>query len=429
MKPRVLLLLLCCAELAFGGGDAEPRILVTFADPGLSNASRPGPVRPGYRRHSASYLVSIDVRRAADQVARIYNLRMVDEWPIVPLKVHCLVYAVASDGDIDKLLAELRARPEVESAQRMNEFNVMGSDPEVGAASYGELQYNLDTLELAQAHAWSLGAGASVTVIDTGADIDHPALANQVKVHIDFVAESEREFVRDAHGTAVAGIIGAAAEERHGIVGIAPDAQLTVLKACWYESQGAAAVCNSFTLAKALSHALLSPANVLNLSLGGPSDPLLARLLRLVVDRGVVVVAAELKDRSAGFPTNVPGVISVGPGAGRGAVVRPNTVAAPADEILVLAPGGGYDYASGSSLAAAQVSGIAALLLARRPDLSAVDVGALLLASRTGNREYVNACRALAELLGLSGCEDDAAVQILQPAFRLEASRNSYHPL
>lgn len=400
-------LLLAFACPSAGASDAHAnRILVTFADPGLSNASRAGPARPGYARRAATYLVAINVRRAADRLARDFGLEFVDEWPIVPLNVHCLVYSVPDSGAVDGLLAQLRARPEVESAQRMNAFEVLGSTPDGaggGPDPYSGLQHNLETLELVAAHNWSRGAGSNVTIIDTGADFHHPELVSQVQEHVNFVSGDKRDFVSDAHGTAVAGIIGAAAGNGVGMVGVAPSAKLSLLKACWYPEGGGAAVCDSFTLAKALSHVVEAPSQVVNLSLGGPADPLLARLLSLAIDRGLVVVAAEPPTMTPGFPSDVPGVIVVGSDAGR----NPGSalLLAPGDEILVPTPGGGYDYASGNSLSAAQVSGIAALLLARRPKLTGAEVRELL--SETRGVASVNACRALAHLLQRAGCRDD----------------------
>ena len=81
---------------------------------------------------------------------------------------------------------------------------------------------------------------------------------------------------------------------------------------------------------------------------------------------------------------------------------------APGDDILVPVPGGGFDYASGTSLSAAQVSGVIALLVAERPGLRRDDVTALLAGSRTAPQAPVNACRALAQLLGRGGCRETA---------------------
>jgi hypothetical protein len=80
------------------------RILVTFSDPGMSNAARAGPARPGYNRRSSTYLVSVSVNRAAKRLAKDFGLQKIDEWPILPLNVHCLLYAVGNDMPVDQLL-------------------------------------------------------------------------------------------------------------------------------------------------------------------------------------------------------------------------------------------------------------------------------------------------------------------------------------
>ena len=355
------------------------------------------------------------MRLAADRVARDFGLRIVDEWPITALAVHCLVLEFDGGRNVEDLLAALRSRPEVESVQRLQEFEVLDEPAGSGADPYLGMQHNLDELELAQAHSWSRGAGSRVTIIDTGADLEHPELVAQGIEHADFVSDSADGFAADAHGTAVAGIIGAAAGNGVGIVGVAPSARLSILRACWYDEDGGSAICNSFTLAKALAYAIDSAPQVINMSLGGPPDPLLSRLLLVAMDRGAVVVVADDGDAEPGFPAGVPGVIVVGSGADSGTELLAQ-VLAPGDEILVPTPGGGYDFSSGSSLSAAQVSGIAALLLAMRPALSGADVDRLLLASRVEARDYVNACRALASLLDRAGCRVAEGAARAQPA-------------
>ena len=414
-RAACLAALLCLFAGAASAGDAQSgRLLLTIADPGLANAVPAGPARPGYGRRSADYLIGYNVRVAADRVAQDFGLRIVDEWPITALAVHCLVLEFEGDRDVEELLTALRARPEVESVQRMQEFEVLAEPAQSGADPFLGLQHNLDELELGQAHSWSRGAGSHVTIIDTGADLEHPELAAQVIEHVDFVSDSADGFVADAHGTAVAGIIGAAEGNGVGIVGVAPSARLSVLRACWYDEDGGGAVCNSFTLAKALVHAIDGAPQVINLSLGGPPDPLLSRLLLVAMDRGAVVVAADDGEAEPGFPAGVPGVIVVGSGADPGTELLAR-VLAPGDEILVPTPGGGYDFSSGSSLSAAQVSGIAALLLAMRPALSGADIDRLLLASRVEARDYVNACRALARLLDRAGCRVAGGAARAQP--------------
>jgi len=386
------------------------RILVTFADPGMSNAARPGPPRPGYSQRSSKYFVSVKVRRAANRLAKDFGLEVIDEWPIMPLKVHCLVYEVEDEATLDALLPELRKRPEVESAQRLNEFEVRRT-VESTADPLAKLQHNLHTIEIVQAHSWSRGKGVSVTVIDTGADVDHPDLASQIHEHHDFTARDSGDFSADAHGTAVAGVIAAAADNGIGMTGIAPEAQVHVLRACRYVEDRRRALCNSFALAKALTHALESKTQIINLSLGGPHDELLGRLVQLALKQGIVVIAAAPATADTGFPVDVPGVISVASAIEAGSTASASQFVAPGDEILVPVPGGGFDYASGTSLSAAHVTGVVALLLSQAPGIDRGEISKLLTDSRLTDDMSVNACRALAQLLEQSGCRHAAATE------------------
>lgn len=413
----VLTLVALVPLLAAGPAAAEPaadRILVTFEDPGMGTDARAGPVRPGYSRRTSTYLVSIGVRHAARGIAKEFALRALDEWPIEPLKVHCIVYAVDDDRDVDELLEQLRADPRVESAQRMKTFEVLGSAADASKA-YGELQHSAVSLELEAAHRWSRGEGAHVVIVDTGADIEHPEIRAQVEAHKNFVDESARDFSADAHGTAIAGIIGASDDDGTGIIGVAPSAAITVLKACWYTDRHRPAVCNSFTLARALSFAVASGAQVINLSLSGPEDPLLTRLVATAVDSGqIVIAAAPAAATGASFPADVPGVIVVD-AAETTAPGSAASVRAPGSDILVLKPGGDFDFASGSSLSAAHISGVVALLVSSRPQLSRDGVNALLMAAENPDSHSVSACRALALLMDREGCPAQRLVSERRP--------------
>jgi subtilisin family serine protease len=286
----------------------------------------------------------------------------------------------------------------------LNYFDVRGTHEASNNDPYSHLQHNHDSLDIRRAHAWSTGDGVDVTIIDTGADFRHPDLKAQIEDRQDFVGFRGGTFDHDAHGTAIAGIIAAEPDNGVGIVGIAPAVRLRILKACWYDASTTAAVCDSFTLAKALAHAIDENTNIINLSLGGPSDALLSRLVSAALARDILVVVADPVQSLAGFPSDVPGVIVAGSVAQPDADRLGAILGAPADEILVPVPGGGFDYASGSSLSAAQVSGVAALLMAKRPGLHRDEIHDLLAGSRNASDANVNACRALSSLLEQSGC-------------------------
>jgi hypothetical protein len=413
---RSLPLLACLAAGCAGTTSAERApsdaaaggslVLVMAADPGLGRIDLRG-ARSGPYRQARPYAgLPANIERAMRSLAMENGLTRVDDWPMWSLGVQCLVFAAPPQADVDALLARLAADPRVESAQRMNQFELRGT---VAAGPEGDpyraLQRSLVALDVEAAHRWSTGRGVRIAVIDTGVDAAHPELAGQVAESRDFAGAAT---AGDRHGTAVAGVIAALAGNRLGIVGVAPGARLLALRACTQESSAGKGGCTTFDLARAIDYAIGDGASdVINLSLGGPRDPLIERLLGAAVARNVVVVAAAGEGGSA-FPAAMDGVIAVhaeesGPAAA--------ALGAPGRDVLSLAPPDGYDYFSGSSMAAAQVSGVVALLRERSPHASAAEIRGLL--ARTARHEpgsaapaEVDACAALAALRADVRCTD-----------------------
>lgn len=345
------------------------------------------------------YGVSATTRRQVAALAAAHRMREVDAWPIGVLGLHCIVFRLADDVPRATALRQLARDPRVESVQPLNVFRTLSShdDP------YRRLQHNLDTLQISQAHAWSRGENMRIAVVDTGIDAEHPDLKGRIALQRSFVAARDTT-AGDRHGTAVAGVIAALDNNREGIVGIAPAASLVSLKACWeQDATRATAVCNTFTLAKALVAAVEADSHIVNLSLGGPADPLLERLIEHGLRRGIIYVGA-LSPTRRGFPCNILSVICVGR-AGRWSDAA--QLFAPGDEVLTLVPARRYDFVSGSSLAAASVSASIALLRARKRELSAPQALGLLAASSSRDGDpapSINTCEALARLLGKPSC-------------------------
>ncbi|ETX07546.1 MAG: hypothetical protein ETSY2_10585, partial [Candidatus Entotheonella gemina] len=240
-----------------------------------------------------------------------------------------------------------------------------------------------------------------------------------------FVAGGKATFDRDRHGTAIAGVIAAKANNDIGIFGVAPEADLMALKACWHGSgTPQSALCSSWTIARAVDFALQEGARILNFSLAGPADPLLERLLRQALLQDVIAVAATFQPQGQhgdiGFPASLEHVIAVVSSDPQGHAHRPASVAnhgvlaAPGVEILTTTPQQTYDFLSGSSLAAAHVSGIAALLLEDHPRLTPARVRSLLQTTSRSIRNpdtqpntmlgIVDACAALRQLESVSFC-------------------------
>ena len=205
---------------------------------------------------------------------------------------------------------------------------------------YVGLQRGFQQMDVADAHPWSRGDGVKVAIIDTGADVQHPDLRGNIVTAANFVDSDDQQFQHDRHGTEMAGVIAAVANNREGIVGIAPGARLLLFKACWQASLDAdAAVCNSFTLARALVAAFDAHAQIVNMSLAGPADPLLNGLIREGLRRGVLFVGAASTDGAPGL-LQQPGIIEVAPAgstplAGSVVCTGPGNTFCPADTTIL----------------------------------------------------------------------------------------------
>jgi subtilisin family serine protease len=313
------------------------------------------------------------------------------------LGVHCVVLDAGSAEDVSRVVAALNSDSRVAWAQRMGQFRTLGgsADAEGAAAAWRQL----DAL-----HRLSTGRRVVIAQVDTGVDLGHPALAGQWSDPQNFVGGGR--FPGELHGTGVAGVIVAHGDTSVGIVGVAPGARLMPLRACWQaEAQGA--LCSSFTLAKSVQYALRHGARIINLSLAGPHDLLLERLIDSAVAAGAIVVAAAEEDAAdPGFPASHPQVIAVARKAS-GASPR-SMLIAPGDDVLTTAPHGTFAFLSGSSFAAAHITGLTALILELSPRLSAAQVASLLRDSSSatadaGGPKVIDPCAALTAVSHAAG--------------------------
>ena len=340
-------------------------------------------------------------RRVAEGLASQYGLRILDSWLMPALGVDCFVMQAPDRASLVQLVEQLRLDPRVESIQSMNTFHVLAhNDP------LYQLQPGARLWHLADIHKITTGRNVRVAEVDTGVEIDHPDLAGRVARTQNFV--NGRPYAAEMHGTAVAGIIAARADDGIGIAGIAPESRLMALRACWQSTgRGPMAVCTSFTLAKALQFALDERAEVINLSVGGPRDALLARLIDTAMSRGVTVVgAADPGAQGGGFPASHHGVLAVAGDDGHDA--SDDFLLAPGQDVPTTIPGQRWGFVSGSSFAAAHVTGLVALLREIAPKLSQEQVRTALatraIPSTASQRGIVDACSAVAAVGGTCAC-------------------------
>jgi type VII secretion-associated serine protease mycosin len=236
-------------------------------------------------------------------------------------------------------------------------------------------QWYLSTLEVARAQRITKGAGVVVGVVDQGVSAGHRDLKGAVLAGRDTVAQRNNAHLDpDGHGTAMAGIIAARGRGGSGLLGIAPEAKILPVRPS-----------NDTTFAAAgIRWAASHGAKVINVSFAiGGSENLQAAVQEAAAADVVLVGAVGNsgdEDNALEYPVGYPEVLGVG------AVDRHGTVAAfsqhgpqvdlvaPGTDIPTLYPGDDYRTVRGTSDAAAIVSGAAALVRARFPDLSAAEV-------------------------------------------------------
>jgi type VII secretion-associated serine protease mycosin len=272
-----------------------------------------------------------------------------------------------------------------------------------GTPSYSAATpYWLSRVSMDGAWAISQGAGVTVAVVDSGVERTTPQLAGAVRSGADLLGGGT-EGTKDTfgHGTMVAGVIAARRRAGSGVIGIAPAASIyPILQTAGDKPDQRS---NLTTLASAIRLATAAKADVINISEAArpdPNDPNqrapLADLREAIDDayqHNIVVVAAagnwnngvdpttkQANTNPVTYPASMPHVLAVGavdqydapaPFSERGGYVD---VAAPGVDVTSTWPGGGDCEASGTSFAAPYVAGVAALIRAHWPNLTADQV-------------------------------------------------------
>ncbi|MBN2846907.1 MAG: peptidase S8, partial [Coriobacteriia bacterium] len=240
--------------------------------------------------------------------------------------------------------------------------------------------------------AWDLarGAGVLVAVVDTGVDLDHPDLVDNIEAHLgwDFVNGDGDPSDDNGHGTHCAGTVAAVTDNATGIAGMAPEARILPVKVL--DSGGGG---STSTLAEGIDYAVAQGADVISMSVGGATG---STTLRLAVSNaaaaGAVLVAAS-GNEGAGtvlYPAAYAESLCIGATDAGDARTSYSNYGTALD---LMAPGGtasqaiistvrdGYGVKYGTSMATPHVAGLAALLIGERPHLSPGSVATLLSAT------------------------------------------------
>jgi len=325
-----------------------------------------------------------------------YPVDAVAEWPLASIDVHCFVLRVSRFASVSEIISRLEQDAVVRTVQPMNQFRTLAAGDTYQDDLFN-LQTNLKDLDVVEAHRHVTGRNVKVAVIDTGVDTSHPDFVRQNIKSKDFVGVRLEQIPREKHGTAIAGLIAASNVNKKGIVGIAQNASVFAMRGCWQPTFGrSSGRCSSFSLARALNFAIINDIDIINMSLGGPYDPLLEEIINVAVEKhGIIIVAAYGKSSKARFPATAANVIGV-----TGMARRGNVVSAPGVDILSTAPNGKYDFYSGSSVATAHVSGVVALMLEANRSLRPSEILRLMKGSRTGRdeRNFFNTCKIISSI-------------------------------
>ena len=229
-------------------------------------------------------------------------------------------------------------------------------------------QWGLTAIHAPQ--AWTVTRGKSavvVAVVDTGVDYTHPDLVDRVDTanDYDFVNGDSDAVDDNGHGTHVAGIIAATADNGIGVAGVAPECRVLPVKVL--DSKGSG---DTIGVAAGIRYAADAGAKIINLSLAGPSDATMGDAVAYAQLKGCIVVAAAGNEGlgSASYPAGYDQVIGVG--ATDSSNVRATfsnhgigvDIAAPGVNILSTTLGGGYEPLSGTSMASPFVSAVTALV-------------------------------------------------------------------
>jgi Subtilase family len=271
-------------------------------------------------------------------------------------------------------------------------------------------QYILAKWRLPDVHRAATGKNVLIAMIDSEVDQRHPDLAGAVADRLEPIGQ---EFKPQPHGTGMAGAI---ASHRR-LIGVAPGARILAINA--FGTDGDSAYGTTEQILKGIDWAIAKGARVINMSFAGPRDPLVQLALKKAYEKGIVLVAAA---GNAGpnseplFPAADPDVIAVTatdvndtllPQANRGAHI---SVAAPGVDVLVPAPNAQYQLTTGTSVAAAEVSGVIALMLERRPNADPDSIR--------------RALQSTAKDLGPRGRDDDFGWGLIDPYLAMLALDN-----
>jgi subtilisin family serine protease len=362
------------------GPGASPPTTPPITPPGQALPPASPPIQPAQTQPSFvpdEIIVSLASDAAPtleDQVAQRFNLQILERTTVTLIGQRLVRLRIPDSRSVPAVVASLAA--ETTLAERQPNYiyrRQQGARVEPTDLQYALKKVGLNPRVDGQVAGQLTGKGAIVAIIDTGVDQTHPDLAKSNIRSFDATVGKGSDAA--AHATAIAGIIAA----QGFISGIAPATELLSVRAFQQDTKTAPPLSTSYILAKSFDWAVSEGAHVLNLSFAGPRDPMVEKVVRASDAKGVIMVAAVGNagpKAGPAYPAAYPEVLAITAidlndklyvDANQGAYV---TLAAPGVDILTASAARGHDLQSGTSFAAAHVSGIVALMLQMNPRLT-----------------------------------------------------------
>ncbi len=321
-------------------------------------------------RRPDEIVVVVASQSVATELVNSLNLQLLESRASDLLAGELAHFRIPDGRSVPAVVAALNSRVDVELAAPNHVYRLQ-SDESLS-------QYAVKLIRFTEVDDTNRGQGVRIGIVDTALDQNHPALRGVAIEAFDALKGTPVKQVR--HGTAIAGLIGG----RKNVRGLAPSAKILSTRA--FDGQTPEAVTSDArTLLEALDWLAKKDAQLINLSFAGSPNVLLRRALAAARQRGILLVAAAgnggPKARAL-YPGAYPTTIAVTATdqkskiydrANRGDYVF---LAAPGVDLLVPTGNNGYDVMSGTSFAAAIVTGLAALRVRRVAKASAKKIAA-----------------------------------------------------
>ncbi len=295
------------------------------------------------------------------------------------LPVDELLVTEVPEGDtVEGFIDTLESQPNVEYVQPNYVYTLETAVNDPGASS----QWHLS--KTGALSAWDITTGSPnirVAVLDSGADLDHPDLTGQIYAETDVVDNDGSADDDGGHGTHVAGIIAAKANNGIGVAGIAPGVKLIVVDVFGPE------YAYTSDIIEGLNFATNNGADVINMSFGCyENDSAFEAAVNQAAAAGAVCVAAAGNESTSAlcYPSDYDACVSViattssDTKASYSNYGSLKDISAPGTGIYSTYLNGQYAYMSGTSMASPVTAGVAALIWSANPGLSAAEVKNIL---------------------------------------------------